>query len=93
MGMGIALELNPDVQRGQEKVSNEYYMYIICAECQKEKQLCSVPNLYPEPICCEGLTCMAMTGTTNECVKLDGKHLYILLRHTFVFAYLLNLGT
>ena len=68
-----------------------FKMYIICAECQKEKQICAIPKDL-KPQCCEGLTCMAMNGTTNECVKLDGKRLYTLLGHTFVFAYLLNLG-
>ena len=52
-----------------------FKMYIICAECQKEKQICAIPKDL-KPQCCEGLTCMAMNGTTNECVKLDGKHLY-----------------
>ena len=67
-----------------------FKMYILSTECQKENQRCAIPkNLKPK--CCEGLTCMAMNGTTNECVKLDGKHLYTLQGHTFVFACLLNL--
>ena len=62
-------------------------MYIIFAECQKEKELCNRNHDLPLQ-CCEGLTCMAMNGTTNECIKKHGMHLKTVLTHSFVLTNL-----